>query len=487
MGKWIMRSVLTIAAVCLACRILAAETIVVSDDASLLQEAIDRALPGDTVVVSPGVYAGTVRIDGKSDITLRGAELFLALERLPCWDVAGEAALAVVIDGSVEILDSTRIRLEGITVTGTGIGVLIDGSAEHPANDVTIYGCNLVCNEGAALVLGDNFHRFSLLCSNLCAREGSKPIASISPIVADVLGEKILTMCTRRFFAVDEVASATQQDSEVVVAVIDSGIDYGVTPLQCMMWQNPLEVPDNGLDDDGNGYVDDTRGWDFRDNDPDSLAGSALYWHGTFVAGALASAFEAQRVRSGAAVALRLMDLRFLDSRGMFYSGDWGRLVEAIEYAVHQGADMINLSVYAVKPPPAFVYEAVGWAVAQGVIVVGISGNDGAELSYMSTWSDVITVAAVGPELTPTGFSNWGQQVDFAALGEDVMSFMPGGVVSTASGTSFAAPLVAGTAAYLIAQQPTLTVAEVEDALRRTAVDVGPVGHDPETGWGIIR
>ena len=148
---------------------------------------------------------------------------------------------------------------------------------------------------------------------------------------------------------------------------------------------------------------------------------------------------------------------------------------------------MINLSVYAVQPPPAFVFEAVGWAVAQGVAVVGISGNDGAELRYMSAWPEVITVAAVDPESTPTGFSNWGEQVDFAALGKDVLSFMPGGEVSMASGTSFAAPLVAGTAAYLIAQQPTLSPAELESALRRTAVDVGAVGHDPETGWGIIR
>ena len=482
-----MRALLSFGFILLVCRMLAADTIVVPDDVSLLQDAIDQASTGDTVVVSPGVYTGTVQIEDKQGITVRGAELFFGVERIPCWSVAGEASLAVVINGSVHIVDSSGIRIEGITVTGPGIGMLVDGSVDRPADDVTIYGCNLICNEGVSLVLGDNFHRFSLLCSNLCASEGIEPVARISPNIAEVLGEKVLNMCNRRYFASDEMVGITAEGTEVVVAVIDSGVDHSVTPLQCMMWENPGEIPGNGVDDDGNGFVDDIHGWDFRDGDADSLVGTSLYWHGTFVAGAVASAFEAQRIRSGTSASLRLMDLRFLDSRGMFYSGDWRKLVAAIEYAVHQGADMINLSVYAVRPPPAYVFEAVGWAVAQGVAVVGISGNDGAELSYMSSWPELITVAAVDPESIPTGFSNWGEQVDFAALGKDVLSFMPGGDVSMASGTSFAAPLVAGTAAYLIAQEPTLSPAELENALRRTAVDVGAVGHDPETGWGIIR
>lgn len=471
----------------LCCRMLAADTMVVPTDVPLLQEALEQAVSGDTILLLPGVYMGTVRIEAKDNLTLRGAELFFALGRLPCWDVAGDASLAVVIEGSVEILDSTNIRLEGMTVTGPGIGVLVDGSTDRPANDVTIYGCNLVCNEGPALVLGDHFHRFSILCSNLCVAEGVEQVARISPIIGDILGEKVFTMCNRRFFASDEMAEAVPEGLDVVVAVIDSGIDFSVAPLGCLMWENPGEIPDNGVDDDGNGYVDDIHGWDFRDDDPDSLVGTPLYWHGTFVAGALASAFEAQRDRLGSSETLRIMDLRFLDSRGMFYSSDWDLLAETVEYAVNQGADLINLSLYAVRPPPASVREAVGRAAAQGVVMIGISGNDGAELSYISTWSEIITVAAVNPHLDPTVFSNWGQEVDFAALGEDVLSFMPGGEISTASGTSFAAPIVAGTAAFLIAQQPTLSAAAVEDALRRMAVDVGSVGRDPETGWGIIR
>ena len=483
----VMRSILAIVVILLVCWMLAAETVVVEDDVLMLQEAIDQAAPGDTILISPGVYLGTLKIEDKDHLTIRGAELVFAMGRIPCWDQAGDASLAVVINGSVEILDSTHIRLEGMTVTGSGIGVLVDGSAEHPADDVTIYGCNLVCNEGAALVLGDNFHRFSILCSNLCVAEGAKQIARINPIVEDILGARVLTMCNRRFFASNEMVEAVLGGSDVVVAVIDSGIDFGVAPLGCVMWENPDEIADNGVDDDGNGYVDDIHGWDFRDGDPDSLVGTRLYWHGTFVAGALASAFEAQRDRLGSSETLSIMDLRFLDSRGAFYSNDWDLLVEAIEYAVNQGADLINLSLYAVEPPPASVREAVGLAVAQGVVVIGISGNDGAELRYMSTWSEIITVAAVDPQLDTAAFSNRGQEVDFAALGEDVLSFMPGGGISTASGTSFAAPIVAGTAAFLIAQEPTLSVSEVEAALRGSAIDVGPVGEDLETGWGIIR
>ncbi len=156
-----------------------------------------------------------------------------------------------------------------------------------------------------------------------------------------------------------EAWEVTLGSEEIVIAVIDAGIDYSLPYLADRMWRNPNEIPGNGIDDDGNGYVDDVHGWDFRDGDPDSLAGTPLNWHGTFVAGLIAAAVDAATGIGGVAPRVKLMDLRFLDSRGLFYRGDWPKLAEAIEYAVDNGARVINLSIYSRVPLPSYVRRAI--------------------------------------------------------------------------------------------------------------------------------
>jgi subtilisin family serine protease len=269
----------------------------------------------------------------------------------------------------------------------------------------------------------------------------------------------------------------TTGSQEIVVAVIDSGIDTTVPQLAGKTWTNPNEIPGNGIDDDRNGYIDDINGWDFRDEDASSLIGSKIHWHGTFVAGIIASV----------APGIRIMDLRFLDSRNLFYGSDWKTFAKAINYAVDNGADIINLSVYANGTPPLILKQAMQRARQHSVIVVGIAGNDGKpQVCYPAKYSSVLAVTATDREDHLASFSNYGSEVTVTAPGEKITSLFPGGIAGTSSGTSFAAPHVSGTLALILSSHPGITPNRAIALLERTSVDLGSSGNDRQFGAGLI-
>jgi len=283
-----------------------------------------------------------------------------------------------------------------------------------------------------------------------------------------------------------EAWKATTGSSSVVVAVIDSGIDTGVPQLVDRLWTNLGEVPNNGVDDDGNGYVDDVHGWDFRDSDNSALIGSDLHWHGTFVAGIIAAPPESEAV-GGVAPGVRIMDVRFLDSKNLFYGGDWKAFTAAVDYAVDNGADIINMSIYADAKPPHSFERALQRAADRGVIIVGISGNRGRDkVCYPGSLSTVLAVSATDQDDRLPYFSNHGEGVAFAAPGEAISSITPGGKAMISSGTSFAAPHVAGTLALILSASPGITPQQALARLAETAVDLGASGHDEQFGAGRI-
>lgn len=279
----------------------------------------------------------------------------------------------------------------------------------------------------------------------------------------------------------------TQGSDEVVVAVIDSGIDRDVTALNERMWSNDDEIPGDGKDNDGNGYVDDVSGWDFREGDQLSKSGGSLHYHGTFVSGLVSSSYDKETGSGGVAPNVSIMDLRFLDSGGRFYTSDWEKLANAVDYAVENGADIINLSIYANVKPPEKVHRALKRAQSEGVLVVGIAGNNGERLGYFGRWDEVFTVGSVGRSGSVSSFSNYGPEMELVAPGEDVLSYKPGGELATGSGTSFAAPHVAGTAALILSKRPQISLSELKEILRDSARDLGKSGKDKTAGYGIIN
>ncbi|MBS3789275.1 S8 family serine peptidase, partial [Candidatus Bipolaricaulota bacterium] len=264
----------------------------------------------------------------------------------------------------------------------------------------------------------------------------------------------------------------TMGSDEIVVAIIDSGIDRSIAPLNDKFWVNEEEIHGDNLDNDNNGYIDDITGWDFWDGDSDSRSGSPINYHGTFVAGLIAGSPDNSTGTGGVAPGVRIMDLRVLDSKGQLYTKDWSKLVKAIDYAVDNGADIINLSIYSTQMPPAFVHQAIRRAVNEEILVVGIPGNGGEEVQYFGHWKEILMVGAVNQDGSVWNYSNYGSSVDLVGPGVDVLSLMPEGKTEIRSGTSFAAAHVAGTAALVLSVQPDLSVVELTEIIKESAKDL---------------
>ncbi len=280
--------------------------------------------------------------------------------------------------------------------------------------------------------------------------------------------------------------SVTHGSPDVVVAVIDSGIDSTIPQLADAMWVNADEIPGNGIDDDRNGYIDDVNGWDFRDSDASSLKGSPMHGHGTGVASIIA-ARPGRYPIVGIAPGVKLMDVRFLDSQNEFRSSDWKTFERAITYAVDNGADIVNLSIFANGKPPSSFERAIANARAQGVIVVGIAGNKGQnEVMYPGRYESVLAVSAIAESGLLASFSNRGTGVGVCAPGDAISTFTAGGRAVSQSGTSFAAPHVTGVLALMLSIAGTLSPGRAIEILEETATDLGPRGWDDQYGYGLV-
>jgi subtilisin family serine protease len=201
---------------------------------------------------------------------------------------------------------------------------------------------------------------------------------------------------------------------DIIVAIVDTGVDYNHPDLISSIWTNEDEIPNNGIDDDTNGFVDDTIGWDFvdNDNDPyDEIGYNA--GHGTHVAGTIAARFNNYGL-VGIAPDVSIMPIRMLgqdenDSHA-------GSLSAAIQYAVDNGAKVISMSLNA--SPDAAFYNALEDAKKNNVILVAAAGNDNSNIiGYPAGEDSVIAVAAVGENNERALFSNYGPVIDISAPG----------------------------------------------------------------------
>lgn len=271
-------------------------------------------------------------------------------------------------------------------------------------------------------------------------------------------------------------------DGQVVVAVIDTGVWLGHNELQGQIWQPPGEVCDNGVDDDGNGYIDDCTGWDVGDgdNDPDprdlpatSTSGrNCAPFHGTFIAGEIAPV-----TGNGKGLAGLLQDGRILPIK--MASDDDCRLTdtmiaEAVYYALDQDAAVINASWTLGDLTTPALNEAMVQLAASDTLLVIAAGNSNRDLDAQLTYpvdykvADDIVVAATDNRDRRAGFSNWGAvDVDIAAPGRSIRSLNIGNPDQQvwSNGTSFAAPLVAAGAALLWDRYPFLRRREVRASL----------------------
>ncbi|MEE9277252.1 MAG: S8 family serine peptidase, partial [Dehalococcoidia bacterium] len=265
-------------------------------------------------------------------------------------------------------------------------------------------------------------------------------------------------------------------DRSVVVALLDGAVDLDHPDLAANIWTNEDEIPGNGVDDDGNGFIDDVHGYDFvganpggsvplgEDNDPDAKPGDpatgdgldqdgdgepdGAVGHGTRVAGILAATGNNGIGVAGTAWQVSIMPLRVTDPEG---EGFFSSFVRALEYAVTNGADVVNISL-ASSVLPQTAAAAVEAALDAGLILVAAAGNGGLNVSFPAALPGVIAVGSHGPVEDPASralFSPRNVGVDIVAPGIDVLStdVLPitgEPAYATSTGTSFSAPFVSG-------------------------------------------
>jgi subtilisin family serine protease len=281
----------------------------------------------------------------------------------------------------------------------------------------------------------------------------------------------------------------------IVIAVIDSGLLYDHEDIRDNVWVNVLERDGlAGVDDDGDGFIDDVRGWDFveYDNDPLDLLG-----HGTFVAGIAAAVGNNSKGIIGVAPEAKIMPVRVLDENG---SGTFEAVAAGIRYAAFAGADVINVSLGAFDLDPdsyTVLKDAVDYARSLGSVIVAAAGNYGGSVDdfFPASLDGVLAIGAVSAYDERPQFSNFGNSLFLMAPGSQVLSLgspeahvgfleVPG--YYTASGTSASAPFVSGAIALILEQNPGLSLAGIRQKLIAGAVDLGDPGFDPYYGYGRL-
>lgn len=279
---------------------------------------------------------------------------------------------------------------------------------------------------------------------------------------------------------------------DVVIAIIDTGVDWNHPDLAANIWNNTDEIIDR-KDNDGNGYVDDVRGYDFvdttasvwpgedgrtRDNDPMDFHG-----HGTHCAGIAAAV-----TNNGIGIAGMSWNCKIMPVRAGYKGADGGGWLEgddvipAIRYAADNGADIISMSYVGYYPSEA-EKEAYDYAYSKGCVLVAAAGNDGSrqKRSYPAVFDNVIAVGATdlynGYDVRAY-FSNYGSWIDISAPGVDIYSTLFDDTYISWQGTSMSTPFVAGLAGLILSKNPNFTNEEVRNVLRSTT--------DPVASWEYI-
>jgi len=282
----------------------------------------------------------------------------------------------------------------------------------------------------------------------------------------------------------------TTGSTDVIVAVIDTGIRYTHQDLSAQMWQNPGEsgaLASDGIDNDGNGYVDDVYGINAVTGSGNPMDDNG---HGTHCAGTIGAAANGSGPHVGVAWNVRLMGLKFMDAGGSGFTSD---AIECINFAVAKGARVLSCS-WGGGGYETSLKDAITRARNEGVLLVAAAGNESANSDVIPHYpsgydvDNVISVAALDRSDNLPGFSNYGSRnVDVGAPGVDIYStyHTANDAYATSSGTSMATPHVAGVAALVISKFPGISVFDLSQRLLATTVPVASLNGRSATGGRV--
>ena len=401
-------------------------------------------------------------------------------------------------------------RLNGVTMadpqlrlrSSSGLEIAENNDANGSRNAEILFDISgsgtYYLEAGAAGDLGTG--TYTLSASDITPAEPSRPYSStdgygeisVARALDQLTGQRLIRQPALGgvFWGLDRVGAPTAwaagiTGAGITVAVLDTGVDYLHPDIDANIWTNTREVAVNGIDDDRNGFIDDIRGWDFayNDNDPSDLNG-----HGTHVAGTIAAENNGFG-QTGVAYNAKIMPVKVLSDTG---SGSFSNVARGIRYAADNGADVINLSLGG-STGSFELLEAVRYANARGAVLVMSSGNSrGATPGFPAAYAAEagLAVGAVDSNGTFASFPNQAGSVEIdyvTAPGVNVYSLSPNNAYRSLSGTSMAAPHVAGVAALLLSYRPELTPVQLEsllisttkpsaDALATTSAPQAPAG-----------
>jgi subtilisin family serine protease len=285
-----------------------------------------------------------------------------------------------------------------------------------------------------------------------------------------------------------EAWDLTTGSSDIVIAVIDTGIDYTHPDLAGNMWTNSGEIAGDGIDNDGNGYIDDVYGYDFAYGDGDPMDGNS---HGTHTAGTIGAVGDNDSGVVGVNWNVSIMALKFLNDSG---SGTTGAAIQAINYVTMMKRDY-GVNIVATNNSwggggySSALADAIAASGQQDILFIAAAGNDGEDNDsgghYPSNYTsdNVISVAATDRNDNLASFSNYGETtVDLGAPGVSIYSTTAGGNYASYSGTSMATPHVTGVVALLAAQNPEATMAEIKAAILNGADSIASLDGKTVTG-----
>ncbi len=278
---------------------------------------------------------------------------------------------------------------------------------------------------------------------------------------------------------IPEAWSVTQGDSNLIIAILDSGVSFLEPELEGRLWTNANEIPDDMIDNDKNGYVDDVNGYDFTNNksSPEDDNG-----HGTAIAGIIGAATNNEIGIAGINPSSKLMICKVLNNNLTGNYSDW---IEGIHYAIANGASIINMSVIG-NDNSKLLQEAIIYAHAHGVTIFCSMGNENnSENRYPAAYPETVSVGSSNADdQRSASFSNYGNYIDVLAPGNRILGLheVPGETVLW-TGTSMSSAVACGVGSLLLSYNPSLTPDELQSILIETSKDgIGSPEQDVP-GW----
>ena len=286
--------------------------------------------------------------------------------------------------------------------------------------------------------------------------------------------------------------SISRGSKDIVVAVIDTGIDVHHPDIKNNLWRNPGEIgvdalgrdkATNGIDDDGNGFVDDVHGWNFVENNHNL---SDNHGHGTHIAGIVGAEGDNGIGISGVAPKVSIMVLKYYDPKVSF-NDNLGNTIKSIRYANRMGAKIINYSGGGLEFSRD-EFLAIQESREKGILFVAAAGNEKSNSDIHSYYpadyklDNIISVTAINPEANVLSSSNYGKEsVHIAAPGEDIFSLLPGGKYGLMTGTSQATAFVSGVAALVFANNNNFGYQQVRRQILVTSDEIDGLRQKTKT------